>query len=407
MEKEIFNPVLRFMVVSDIHIEDNESVERERFAKAIRDAYAIAEKGESYKKLDAIAMVGDYATSGTEIQFKAVKKILDENIKSDETQIIAPIASHEFHSEGVELALEKLKRIMGKEPDTHDIINGFHFIAITPSQGTRYNDEKKSWMAKELKAAAEDDRAKPIFVFQHPHNTDTVYGSMLWGEDDLIAVYMNYPQIIHFSGHSHAPINDPRSIHQLHFTSLGTGTLSYFENDEFDKYYGTKPTGKEKAAQMLIVEVDSENRVRVYPYDVLTGNYFSEPWKIDKPSDPSAFLYTREIRIKNAKDPYFEDGAEITINASENAVEFEFPQAKIDSDPFVNSYDVRIKDSEGFVIRAISFWSDYYFYDMPKTMKEKIDGLESGKEYSIEINANSFWNTSTKKALKGRFKTES
>ena len=406
MKKEIFEPVLRFMVVSDVHIKDEESVERERFAKAIKDAYAIAEKGETYKKLDAIAIVGDYATSGTETQFKVVKRILDENIKADETHIIAPIASHEFSSDGVEAALEKLKRIMGKEPDTHDIINGFHFIAVTPSKGTRYDDEKKAWMAKELKSAAADDRAKPIFVFQHPHNTDTVYGSMLWGEDDLISVYMNYPQIIHFSGHSHAPINDPRSIHQLHFTSLGTGTLSYFENDEFDKYYGTLPAGKEKAAQMLIVEVDAENRVRVYPYDVITGNNFFEPWKIDKPCDPSTFIYTREIRMKNAADPYFEDGAEIKITAGENSVEFEFPQAKIDTDPFVNGYDVKIKDADGFIIRAISFWSEYYFYDMPETMHEKVDGLESGRNYTIEINANSFWNTTTKKPLTASFKTE-
>lgn len=406
MKKEIFEPVLRFMVVSDVHIKDEESVERERFAKAIKDAYAIAEKGETYKKLDAIAIVGDYATSGTETQFKVVKRILDENIKADETHIIAPIASHEFSSDGVEAALEKLKRIMGKEPDTHDIINGFHFIAVTPSKGTRYDDEKKAWMAKELKSAAADDRAKPIFVFQHPHNTDTVYGSMIWGEDDLIAVYMNYPQVIHFSGHSHAPINDPRSIHQLHFTSLGTGTLSYFENDEFDKYYGTLPAGKEKAAQMLIVEADAENRVRVYPYDVITGNYFSEPWKIDKPCDPSTFIYTREIRMKNAADPYFEDGAEIKITAGKNSVEFEFPQAKIDTDPFVNGYDVKVKNEDGFIIRAISFWSEYYFYDMPETMHEKVDGLESGRNYTIEINANSFWNTTTKKPLTASFKTE-
>lgn len=404
--KKDFNPILRFMVVSDIHIKDKETVERERFAKAIRDAYSIAEKGETYKRLDAIAIVGDYATDGTELQFKAAKKILDDNIKADETLVIAPIASHEFGAEGVEAALEKLKRIMGKEPDTHDVINGFHFIAITPSKGTRYDESKKAWMEKELKEAAKADKAKPIFVFQHPHNTDTVYGSMIWGEDDLTAVYMNYPQIIHFSGHSHAPINDPRSIHQLHFTSLGTGTLSYFENDEFDKYYGTLPIDKEKAAQMLIVEADAENRVRVYPYDVLTGNYFLEPWEIDKPSDPSSFIYTREIRMKNATNPYFEEDAKISINAGEDYVEFEFPQAKIDSDPFVNSYDVRIKDSEGFTARAISFWSEYYFYDMPKTMKERIDGLDSEKEYTIEITANGFWNNSSKKPLTASFKTK-
>jgi hypothetical protein len=102
----------------------------------------------------------------------------------------------------------------------------------------------------------------------------TVYGSANWGEDELTDILMNYPQIIDFSGHSHAPINDPRSIHQRHFTCLGTGTLSYFELDEFDKYYGTIPPGNDRAAQMLFVEADADMRVRVYPYDLITSNFF-------------------------------------------------------------------------------------------------------------------------------------
>ena len=43
-----FTPVLRFMVVSDVHIHDEEDVERERFAKAIRDAYALSEADAEY-----------------------------------------------------------------------------------------------------------------------------------------------------------------------------------------------------------------------------------------------------------------------------------------------------------------------------------------------------------------------
>ena len=42
MNNTEIKPCLRFMVVSDIHIQDEHSVERERFEKAIRDAYSIA-----------------------------------------------------------------------------------------------------------------------------------------------------------------------------------------------------------------------------------------------------------------------------------------------------------------------------------------------------------------------------
>jgi hypothetical protein len=83
-----------------------------------------------------------------------------------------------------------------------------------------------------------------------------VYGSINWGEDDIIAILNDYPQVIDFSGHSHAPINDPRSIHQKYITSLNTGSLSYFELDEFDLMYGTVPPDAKQCAQFYIVEVN-------------------------------------------------------------------------------------------------------------------------------------------------------
>lgn len=407
MNNEKFIPVLRFMVVSDVHIRDEHSVERERLATAVQYAYRIAEGSENYKKLDAIAIVGDLATSGTLPQFQAAKKILDENVK-DGTQLIVSIASHEYHNEGgVPVATARLKEVFGCPPDNHYVINGFHFVSASPSRSCNYDDDKKKWMAENLKAAADDGFKKPIFVFQHPHNTDTVYGSMLWGEDDLIAVYMNYPQIIHFSGHSHAPINDPRSIHQKHFTSVGTGTLSYFEMDEFDKIYKTFPDGKENAAQMTIVEVDENNRVRIYPYDVLTDNYFPYIWKIDTPSDPTSFKYTREKRYHIAGLPYFEEDAEITVkNVDKSSVEIEFPQAKSPDDPYVNSYDFTLKDTDGRIIQRFSKWSEYYFYNMPKTLTVNFDGLQENSEYLVEINANSFWYTQTETPLKAKLHTK-
>lgn len=402
-----FVPVLRFMVVSDIHIKDEPSAERERFANAIKYAYRIAKTSDSYKRLDALAVVGDFANNGSLEQFKVTKSIIDENLDKDETKLIISPASHEYHTEGgVEVIKQRMRDVFGYELDNHYVINGFHFVSISPSHSCNFNEEKQQWLAENLKSAAEDGREKPIFVFQHPHNTCTVYGSVLWGEDELITTYMNYPQVIHFSGHSHAPINDPRSIHQQHFTCLGTGTLSYFELDEFDKYTGAIPNDKEKAAQMLIVEADADNRVRIYPYDVLTDNYFPYTWKIDTPSDPTSFLYTNE-RYKKAGNPYFEDGAEIELlsNDAEN-VEIKFPQAKSEDDFYVNSYDITVKNSDGFTVRKKSMWSEYYFYDMPEHLTATLDGLDADTDYTVEIKANSFWFTSTKEPLKLKIHTE-
>ena len=399
-----FNPSLRFMVVSDIHLKDEDCIEEQRFASALKYAYSIARSSENYKRLDAVVIVGDFANSGTEMQMQKAKSILDAGVDYTETQVITSFASHETNSEGTEVAAERMKRILLQDPDQHRIINGFHFVSISPSRSCNYDDNKKAWMAKELACAAKDDRSKPIFVFQHPHNTGTVYGSILWGEDELISTYMNYPQIIHFSGHSHAPINDPRSIHQQHFTSLGTGTLSYFEMDEFDKITGTIPENKTKAAQLLIVEADSKNRVRVYPFDVLTGNFFPCTRKINTPSDIDSFIYTAD-RYRTKVVPHFADGAKITVSdITDSSFKVEFDQAVIDED-YVDSYDLVLKDSDGFVVRHSSIWSEYYFYDMPKTRTADFSGLDPNSRYTLTVKANGFWNNTSDNSLTADIKT--
>lgn len=395
MLQKDFKPVLRFMVVSDVHYKDEKCVEEERMEKAIKIAYRLCDESENYKKLDALYVVGDFANSGTEIQMKKFKDTLDKLLRP-ETQYALTMASHEYHGEGIEEAHEKFARIFNLPVDEHRVINGFHFISLTCSRGTNFHADKIEFMAKELKKSREADPKKPIFVFQHPHITDTVYGSMLWGEDELYATYMDYPQMINFSGHSHAPINNPRSIHQNHFTSLGTGSLSYTELDEFDKYYGTLPPHKADFAQMLIVEADKDGRVRVYPYDVFTDNFFPYVWEIDEPWNPQSFKYTDNIRFKTAKTPYFTDDAEIEFSDLDtDGFMLKFPQAKSDED-YVNDYKVVVSEkATGVIVKQTVMWSEYYFYNMPENLEIAYTDLNPATEYEVKIYANSFWKTTS------------
>ena len=390
-----FEPVLRFMVVSDVHYKDDHTVERDRMESAIRTAYALSEN-EGYDKLDALYVVGDFANSGTRKQMEAFKATLDNNLRPG-TDYTLSLASHEFGSEGEQAALDKFAEIFNQNPDSHKVINGYHFISVTCTNGCHFDEEKQAWVAKELEIAAKDDPKRPIFFFQHPHIMGTVYGSANWGEDELTAILMNYPQIIDFSGHSHAPINDPRSIHQRHFTCLGTGTLSYFELDEFDKVYGTIPPNDDVAAQMLIVEADAENRVRIYPYDLITGNFFPFTWKIDSAWDVDSYLYT-DARYRTEKAPWFEEGAKLEIkDVKADGFTVEFDQAKVEEE-YVDDYNVYVKTSDGVTVRNSTIWSEFYFYNMPEKLSVSFEGLAAG-EYRVEIYANSFWKTRTKKPL--------
>lgn len=402
---ENFNPVLRFVAVSDVHYKSERTKETERMEKAMKAAYRIAEEHPTYKKLDALVVVGDFANSGEQVQMDLFKETLD-NFTKEETKKIMLISSHEFHgTEGMEGGYERFEKTFGQKGDQHNVVNGFHFISVSSNNGAGFKEDKVAFMAEELEKAAADDPKKPIFVFQHPHIQSTVYGSILWGESDFTPVMMNYPQIIDFSGHSHAPINDPRSIHQQHFTSLGTGTMTYFELDEFDTIYGTIPPGDEDAAQMTIVEADAEGRVRIYPYDVLTDNFFPRVWKIDTPYDPDSFLYTEAKRYANAEKVYFTGNEKIEIAAEENECTVTFPQAKCD-DEYVNGYEITVRrKSDGLIERHLSVWSGYYFYNMPETVTQKVEKLKSDTEYILEIKAYGFWKNYSEKITK-EFKTK-
>ena len=408
MNIEKFEPVIRFAVMSDIHIKNADSVECERMEKGIKDAYKIAESSESYKCLDALILNGDFADNGKEEQFLTVKKICDDNLKEG-TELIVSVASHEYNTRSFEMeaAWEKLRRIFGMEPDVHKVIKGFHFVSTSPSKGCNFDDEKKKFAYENLKAASEDDPKKPIFTFQHPHMSGSVYGSILWGEDDLYDSYMDFPQIVDFSGHSHAPINDPRSVYQEHFTCFGTGTLSYFELDEFDKVGGTIPENKAEAAQMLIVEADKDNRVRVYPYDILTGNFFPFVWKVDVPSDPETFLYTDAKRYSEAKKPYFKDDAKAEAKEiTDTSAVLEFSQAVADDMSYVNNYDIILRrKSDGVIVSQKSIWSDYYLYNMPAKRSVKFDNLKSNTEYTAKIKAEGFFKNQSTNCLTVEFKT--
>lgn len=388
-----FEPVFRMVVMSDIHYKTDVPTEPERFKKGMASAYKYASDS-AYKKIDALYVVGDFANRGQEDEMRLFKKSLDECVLP-ETETVLMLASHEFMSEGVEAAYEKLGRIFGMPADAHKVFNGFHCISMSCDKGCAIFEEKQKWLRMQLEEAATDDWKKPIFVFQHPHLSGTVYGSINWGEDDIIHILMDYPQVIDFSGHSHAPVNDPRSVHQKYFSSFGTGSLSYFELDEFDKLTGTVPENAGECAQFLIVEVDAQNRVRVKPFDILTSSFFDCEWTVDKPSDPSSFVYTDE-RYRTPEKPFFDRDSHVWIDRKENGVTITFGQASGDKER-IDSYTVVIRDVAcGRIVRQVNITSSYYLNVMPEKVSAFLGELPEGK-YSAEIYANGFWNNSSDK----------
>ncbi len=384
--------VLRFIACSDLHFKEDVTTEHERFQKGMECAYAYAAT-QAYQKIDAVYFVGDFVNSGSEGEMRVFKKYMDSCVRP-ETQKVLMLASHEFFSPDKEAgALSRLRNMFRQEPDQHRVIGGYHFISVSTEKGCRIGEEKKEWIARELQAAAKEDPFKPIFFFQHPHITNTVYGSICWGEDDIIPILMNYPQIIDFSGHSHAPINDPRSIHQRYFTCVGTGSLSYFELDEFDFLHGTIPDDKAYCAQFHIVEVLEDHTVVIKPFDILSGRFFNDGYVVEKCWEPQSFIYT-DARYVTAKRPVFAADTPVSVRKEGEGLHIEFGQALSDEER-PDSYTVVIKSrSDGHTVKQFCVPSSYYLYEMPEKISVKLPFDETGR-FTAYIKANSFWRTSS------------
>ncbi len=388
-----FKPVLRFAVASDVHINDTEGqAEKERLAKLFDVSYAYARQDTSHSTLDSVVFVGDILTSGTEKQMHYFNNIVNEKIKT-ETQMIYLYGSHEYQNGGQDF-IKKYNALYENKETGHVVINGFHFIYLSPDQGNTNNFSKsmQKWLDAELEKAVAEDPAKPVFVFQHPHLEDTVYGSESWSVPMLNKILNKYPQVVDFSGHSHYPMEDPRSIHQEYFTSLNTGGLSYYEMalvgykedhifaTDKEGHYARKSSQKDQG-EFYIVEVDAVGATRIVGYDLLNDREIVR-YDLRTPADPSSFVYTDD-RYETSEKPYFDTDAKITITEqTSDSVTFTFPVAHCKDN--VQNYKVLIK-KWGITVHKEYVLSDTFYADAPTSFTRTYSSTFFRQPYSVEV----------------------
>lgn len=402
---EDFVPILRFAVASDVHIDDSGSVlEEERLAKLFEYAYGYADGHETYDSLDGVFFAGDFTNRGTPTSMRKFFDIVEDSVRND--TVVRPIlGNHEFYYNGPATVDDFLTVSGYDSPDAHLELNGYHFILLSAGKGNHgdgYDEAARTWLEKELEKAYSDDRthSRPIFVFTHHAVKGTVYGSELWYTNDLDGILEEYEQVVHFSGHSHFPINDPRSIWQGKFTALNTGTLSYAEMDlagirdgyvwpaDHEGGYDLDGRRMTETAQFYIVEVDSKGSILIHGIDIISGESIMDPLYIPSVSDNRDFTYTDDRR-KTADTPEFSDDDAVIVESVNNGeVKLRFTQA--DCDDTVQHYVAELYENGTLVSKEYCL-SGMFFNPMPETLVVSFDGIEGSKEYSVSIFAVGPW----------------
>ena len=383
-----FVPVIRFFACSDTHVTENyEQSERAgRITKLFNLAYDFAESNPYYTKLDAALFVGDCTDNGKDNEFE----IFDAEIKAgirEETTLLA-IAANNHDGYIGKSCLEKISEITGLDSDFHVVINGYHFIGISCSatENAHYSPYQRVWLRQQLKEASADDPNKPIFVCHHEHVLESVYGSDIldqWGNLYFKDILACYPQVVHFSGHSHYPLNDPRSIAQIGFTTIGTGSMSYAEY-RYGIDIKIRPEGNGRCAQAWIVEADANNNIRLTGIDVNDGGILCQ-YVLPTTCDSSERVFTKANIFKISSAPKFAEDATLTVTDNNDGTYTVIAPAAESTDGFVVfSYRIRVYDKLGIQTHTEEIVNDYF---LNVSRSETVFTIDAKPGYSIEVTA--------------------
>ena len=412
-----FQPVLRFVVTSDVHVRgENVNMQSyDRLASFISTAYGYSDAHPSYKNLDGMFFVGDVTNSGAKAQMSYFFNYVNEHVREG-TLVRAVMGNHEYLSSGsfnptsLEQAPKDFMKYSGYDAvDYHTTIGGYHFIFLSTdlyykSSSMFFSSDKLLWLRQQLDAAKADTPDKPIFVFQHEPPRDTMIGSTSTCSDQLLTrLLKEYPQVIDFSGHTHVTTTNPQIIWQGGFTAINTGSLAYLSipiYDENGKMIRPKQVdetgayetdsyenGPRNAGMYYIVEIDANSVVRIQRFDMFTNKVWGEPFILDS-IDPADFKYT-DARKEQAVAPVFDASAAITVESadSENPL-ISFPQATCKD--LVANYRIEIYQGDTLVKTQLRMAETFYGDATPAVLKTHLGKTEPG-EYTLKVYATSSW----------------
>lgn len=433
---------LSFGVISDIHFENN--VGEGAMVKVPNALKNLTSHG----ALDALAIVGDLADSGTAGQYEMLTSVFTDaaNFTNPVGTFLFMMGNHDNKAaDGQQNYQQGLKAFNGGEDyplHQYKVIKGYPFITISQmnsasndvsnaANGTGAYPEEvvqqlDTWMAQ----AAAECPGKPIFVFTHIPPRWSVYGSWVeyetgnpWTMKVLNPVLNKYPQAVVFAGHSHYPLGDPRSIHQganpnserqNFYTVINTASTTYSEVNPGAVNAGIHPEGYAFVTEGMIVSELPNGDIDICRYDTYRNLEIGAEhhWVLKAPFDGSMFEYAD---IRDADDnplnvplrdglpaPAFTKSAEIQVKALAFEATAHIPQAT--DNECVFRYRIRLSQDDLVLSEKYIFSQFYLNTDTPDPISYFIPNLTSNTNYEIEVIAyDSYGNAS--EPLKKAFST--
>ena len=228
-------------------------------------------------------------------------------------------------------------------------IKGFTFVGAHWTKSDQFDG-----LGDFLKAHAKEiDPSKPFFYTQHSHPKDTCIGPWAWGRDNGASTnaLSLYPNAVAFSGHSHYPLTDERSVWQGAFTSINTASLRYcshdyslrenidgnghgFRNENRKHLMDNLETGDSRHG--MLVSVYGNNLV-IERRDFASGTSLGDDWVISVPCREDMSFAARAAK---RSAPQFAEDAKLSLKRDGKLITLSFPRAKTVKKCRVFEYEV-------------------------------------------------------------------
>lgn len=284
------------------------------------------------QEVNMILNVGDYTDTALKKNFEGYPAAFDKVYGENKPLTQSIMGNHDYWLPGFfdcwqipftgTMQRRFMKNTGASSPWTHKVVNGYHFIAASPTNGGMGEEaytKKIQWIKEQIELAVKDDPAKPIFVLTHNNPQDTVYMSKEDGCKNLDELFSQYPQVVSLSGHSHASLMDEQSIYQKNYTALNTQCLSYVcfaagdtdvvqENGEF----------LDQVPMAMIMTIQ-DNSVTFDRYDMTTQTKAADPWILPIPVTKDSFSYTDDIRTPGTPAPAWPENFTYNVTTGTDA----------------------------------------------------------------------------------------
>ena len=410
----VTTPLLRIGVLSDLHINaDTRYSVYDRLEKALM---FYKEKG-----VDGIVIAGDLqdkydlpsAISAMEEFEEIWQRVFPNNINDLTGEYVTPLFVYGNHDEAMVHDSYWFEN-MGSEYEDVWIqeVKGYQFVGI------HYTKENDPQVQKKLEQAKEASPDKPFFFIQHVPMADSIIGGTTSYDGNSIpkqdSILRSYNCVV-FTGHTHIPITDERTIwqstskKQAQYTVVSCGTLHYsFLGD----YSDLTVNGDEHQTQqgMYMVVDGSQITLERYSFtdmeiDYVNGNaqinmddakLIGAPWTFDA-MDKKDRPYDYNKREQKAVAPAFPAGTTLEVSElTATSATITVPAASVESpegfSDVVQSYYAKITDTAtGEVVAIVEVAAPYHIDTEPESINQPVTiyltELTPNTAYTISVYA--------------------